>query len=494
MTVRKYDPENAEFETKKKFNFTLIDKLIPKFDERYRQFLQGRMIEDCKYTQKKYLKLMIKLHSTKRSKNTHLLRFFTLYNVSGDASYFEKTFPMPIINHVHPSFKHIYKKINNPFNPGKIEFLPHYMLNLNHVCLSKTESMDYQSFNYKIGDGLYSKYTSKEGAPILFSSTNILLLGSSENTFFDEKEIINKCFEFIYWNLPAPRKMNQPTINNLIYHSSSGVYENNVLELNKTLIKIIKIKRKTESLTILKTKVIKCMYADVVLLVDDGNKIFSERRHVQLIESVAQSFKEGDVFTGLIVRQNISSPYYSVVIGSTGKKIMPDDLSHLISLVIQNKIQLLDESSSLTYVEKLSNLSYDVLKIIKDNSGKNDVFPSSFRLQENFETELENSIEKLFPLYMIDNEKIYHLPPSMISFLLSTNPKNLKNKKLVLLIIKILNLLKIDTHDWESTSMSKLTNLDKSKTSEAVSLSFLLKNLPELFNQMICARLFSQKF
>ena len=72
--------------------------------------------------------------------------------------------------------------------------------------------------------------------------------------------------------------------------------------------------------------------------------------------------------------------------------------------------------------------------------------------------------------------------------------KNLKNKKLVLLVIKILNLLKIDTHDWESTSMSKLTNLDKSKTSEALSLTFLLKNLPELFNQMICARLFSQKF
>ena len=173
---------------------------------------------------------------------------------------------------------------------------------------------------------------------------------------------------------------------------------------------------------------------------------------------------------------------------------MRDDLSHLISLVIQNKIQLLDESSSLTYVETLSNLSHDVLKIIKDNTGKNDVFPSSFRLQENFETELEKSIEQLFPLYMIDDEKIYHLAPTMISFLLSTNPKNLKNKKLVLLVIKILNLLKIDTHDWESTSMSKLTNLDKSKTSEAVSLSFLLKNLPELFNQMICARLFSQKF
>ena len=493
--TRRFDPENAEFPDKRNFNYTLLQKLIPKFDLYYNQRLQGRMIEDCKNIQKKYLRLMIKLHSSKRSENNHLLRFFTIRNVSGDASFFQKSFSTPTINYVHPSFKHLYKKINNEFNPGKTEFLPHYMLNLNHVCLSKMESQNYNSFNYSIGNGMYSKYTLTGGKPIMFSSNNLLQFGSSKNSFLDEKEIVDSCFEYLYWNLPAPVKMHSSTIHNLIYHSSSRVYQNNVLELNKTLIKIIGIRRKTESLSISKIKEIKCMYADVMLLVDDGNKISSEKRHVQLIESVANSFKVGDIFTGLLIRQNISVPKYSVVIGSIGKKISPDDLSHLISIVIQNKIQLIDESSSFTYVEKISILSNDILKIIEDNSGRNGFFPSSFKLIENFEVELKKSIEKLFPLFVIDDQKIYHLPSSVISFLLSTTPKYLKNKKLVLLIIKILNLIKINSHDWESSHiLNRYVDNPDSDPSKSFNLDFFIKNLPELYNQMICSRLFSQKF
>ena len=140
-------------------------------------------------------------------------------------------------------------------------------------------------------------------------------------------------------------------------------------------------------------------------------------------------------------------------------------------------------------------LSLDILKIIKDNSGRNDLFPSSFKLIENFETKLENSIEKLFPLFVIDDQKIYHLPSSVISFLLSTTPKYLKNKKFVLLIIKILNLIKIDSHDWESPHiLNRYVDNPDSDPSKSFNLDFFIKNLPELFNQMICARLFSQKF
>jgi len=493
--MRRFDPENAEFPEKRNLNYTLLKKSIPRFDLYYKQRLQGRMIEDCKNIQKKYLRLMIKLHSSKRSENTHLLRFFTIRNVSGDASFFQKSFSTPTINYVHPSFKHLYKKINNQLNPGRTEFLPHYMLNLNHVCLSKEDSLNYDLFNYTIGNGLYSKYTLKKGKPIMFSSANLVQFGASKSSFLDEKETIDLCFEYLYWNLPVPIKTHSPTINNLIYHSSNSIYYNNVLELNKTLMKIIKIRRKTESVSILKTIQIKCVYADVVLLVDDGNNIHSEKRHVQLIESVANSFDVGDIFTGLLVRQNISVPKYSVVIGSIGKKVSPDNLSHLISIAIQNKIQLIDESSSLTYVEKISMLSLDILKIIKDNSGRNDLFPSSFKLIENFETKLENSIEKLFPLFVIDDQKIYHLPSSVISFLLSTTPKYLKNKKFVLLIIKILNLIKIDSHDWESPHiLNRYVDNPDSDPSKSFNLDFFIKNLPELFNQMICARLFSQKF
>ena len=58
--MRRFDPENAEFFDKRNSNYTLLKKSIPRFDLYYKQRLQGRMIEDCKNIQKKYLRLIMK--------------------------------------------------------------------------------------------------------------------------------------------------------------------------------------------------------------------------------------------------------------------------------------------------------------------------------------------------------------------------------------------------------------------------------------------------
>ena len=500
MSDRRYNPENAEFHREGDFDFTLLEKIIPNFDLRYKKNLKERMIEDCKSIQTRNERLSIKIPSKDRN-DSNLVRFFTVSHVSGDASYFKIKFPMPIIYHVHPAFKHLHTKISNAYNsgnvyyPGFTEFVPCYLLNFNHVSLSKIGSSSDSPIN-SIGNGIYSTFSHETGGKYTqFSSTNILLLGGSNENVLEGKEIIDKCFEYAYWNLPSPRKMGSSTINNLIYHSSSKVYENNVLELNKTLIKIIKIRRKPESLTILKKHNISCLSADVVILVDDGNKIFSEKHGVFLVESVANSFKEGEIFTGLILKQNFSRPYYSLVIGSVGKKIESDNLTHLISIVMQNKLQSLEENSSITNVDKISKISVEVSEMIDNNSIGGDIFDSSFKSIADFENNVKKSIEELFPLFINDNNTVYQLSPTMISFLLSYDPKILRNRDALTTIIKILDLISVNSKQWDESARSQLEISHNINNYLATSTkNILLENLPILVNMMMYSRLFSQHF
>ncbi len=494
---RRYNPENAEFNRERDFDFTLFDKLLPKFDFCYKKNIKGRMIDDCKSIQTRIQRLSL-VTSSKNRNDSNLIRFFTIRNEDGDASYFKIKFPMPIIHHIHPAFKNLHKKIRNASNPGVEEFIPCYLLNFNHVSLSKIglNSINNSDID-SIGNGIYIRFSHENGRKyVQFSSTNILRLGGSSECVLDEKEIIDNCFEYAYWNLPAPSKMNSSTINNLIYHSSDKIYENNVLELNKTLIKIIKIERKTESLTILKTKEIRCLYAKVIILVDDGNKISSEEQRVFLIENVANSFKEGEMFTGLILRQKFSYPYYSLVIGNVGKKIEPNDLTHLTSIVMQNKLQFLEENSSITYVDKMTKLFVDISEIIKSNSfEKGGIFDSSFGSISDFENNIEKSIDKLFPLYINDNGVVHQLSPTVISFLLSYDPKILQDKNILIIIIRILDLISINSKGWGESAQS-LLKISNNKTNHLTSTTknLLIENLPILVNMMMYSRIFSQNY
>ncbi|MCV0409375.1 hypothetical protein [Nitrosopumilus sp.] len=496
MSERKYNPENAEFNQKQDFDFTLFDKLLPNFDFRYKKNLMTRMIEDCTSIQARIERLSFKISSKNRD-DSNLLRFFTIRNVQGDASYFKIKFPMPIIHHIHPAFKHLHKKIGNAYYPGVEEFMPCYLLNFNHVSLSKIglNSINDSTID-SIGNGIYTKFSHENsGKYAQFSSTNILRLGGSHENILEGKEIIDCCFEYAYWNLPAPHNTTSPTINNLIYHSSSKIYENNVLELNKTLIKIIKIRRKSESLTILKTQNIKCMYADVVILVDDGNNISSEKRTVLLIESLANLFKDGEMFTGLLLRQSFSQPYYSIIIGSVGKKIESNDLTYLISIVMQKRLQFLEENSSITYVDKISRLSVDVSEIIKNNSSEDGIFNSSFKSISDFENNMEKSIEKLFPIYINYDGAIHQLSSTIISFLLIYDPEILQNKNALITIIKILDLISVNSKEWGESAQSQLkisNNASDHLTSTTMNL--LIENLPILVNMMMYSRIFSQNY
>jgi len=136
----------------------------------------------------------------------------------------------------------------------------------------------------------------------------------------------------------------------------------------------------------------------------------------------------------------------------------------------------------------------DVLELIKNNSSINDVFNSTFQLITDFEDNIKESIETLFPLYINDNNIIYQLPPTIISFLLSYDHTILRNRNALVTIIKILNLITLNSKQWGESARLQLeiSNNDEHLTSTTQNL--LVENLPILVNMMIYSRLFSQNF
>ena len=497
MTQRRYDPEKAEVKQERNFNINLFEKLIPKFDTIHKKDLKISMLRDCTSILQSVERLSFQIPSEKRN-DSNLIRPWTIAGEFGDFAYFTIKFPMPIIHYIHPTFNRLHFQIGYYEMKKDVEFIPCYLMNFNHVSLSKIEKPRHSPLVFNsISDGLYTKFSHQSGKYMNFSSSNIVQFGATnENIQISEQESIAKCFEYAYWCLPAPKGIiNFSSIHNLIYHSYSQIKRGGIIQLNKTLLKILKIGRK-ETLQILPTgKTINCYFADIVLLVDDGKKIFSERRTLFLVDSIVNSFKEGDVFNALITTQNVSTPKYSLVVGSIGRVIESNNILPLLSIVMWKELQYLKENSSITRVDTISKLTNNVLEFIEHNSKEGGIFSHSLEWNSNIEKKIEKAIDDLFPLYFIDNDTIHQLSPTMISFFISYDPKILRNRDALTTIIKILDLISVNSEQWGESTRSQLevsNNQNNYLTSSTINL--LLENLPILVNMMMYSRIFSQHY
>ena len=496
MTLKKFNPENAEFNQKNDFNGRLFETLIPKFDKLYRKELKTDMIRECSSILQRVEMLSMKIKSEKRD-DSNLIRPWTIAGEYGDSVYFTIKFPMPIIQHIHPAFKRLHFELGFYEMKSTVEFTPCYLMNFNHVSLSKIQKpRNSPSIYGSIGDdGLYTKFSHQSGKYMNFSSSNILLLGvSAENTSSLERENIDKCFEYAYWCLPSKKTMNSSPIHNLIYHSHNEIKRGGVIQLNKTLLKILKIGNK-ETLQILPNgKTICCHFADVALLVDDGEKITSEKRRLFLIDAIATSFKEGDILNAIIISQNISNPKYSLVVGSVGKPIALGDVTSLLSIIMWKELQYLEENSSVTRVGKLSKLTNNVLELVKNNSKEKDVLDISSGWNVDVEEKIKKSLDELFPLYLIDDDTVHQLSPTMISFLLSYDSKILRDREALITIIKILDLISINSEQWGESASSQLYISNKSDHLTSTTKNLLVESLPILVNMMVYSRIFSEHY
>ena len=323
-----------------------------------------------------------------------------------------------------------------------------------------------------------------------FILINLVLISSFIlfNVFFIEKKALYNdkiLSEVIYF-------IKKKTEIESVIQTDFEAYENYVWI--SPLIRIISISEHYDTARVLHNN-LKFCHAKVSMLVDDGDKISSEVRNVMLTKTIADSFKENEIFSGLILSQKIKNPRYVLVFGSLGKKIESGDLTSLFSIVMQKELQYLDETSSVTFVDKSNTILENTLKLIKDNSNANGVFNSSFKSNNDLKNNLKNSITELFPLYINDDENIHQLSTSVISYLLSHNSENLKDKKIISSIIKILNTAKINSKDWSNDTKSQLKISNRGTNPLTGNpLTLFMESAPKLVHLMVCSRIFSQKF
>lgn len=488
----RYDPEKAEYNPKNNSERKLLEKRIPNYSPE----LWADMVQECRSITEQIGRFSFKTKLEDRNSSTQI-RPWIIKDGYGEPAYFTIKFSMPVIHYVPAAFRHLHFQFNFTLH-GSVEYTPCYFMNLNHVALSKQQ----QARNFlpaygEIGDGLYSKFMFEGGKSMKLSSSNVLLLGATkENVQVSEQDSIDKCFEYCYWCLPTPKKMKDVScIHNLLYHKSNSIVRGGVLQLRKTLLKILKIRGKFRLQILPTSKNIKCSSADVALLVDDGNAIFSEKCTLFLTGDIVDSSKEGDILNALIVTQNITHPKYTLVVGSVGRPIVPGDVKPLLSVVMWKALQYLEEDSSITQVGSINKLTSDVLQIIQKNASEFDIFYPIFAWEHNVKKKAEKTIAELFPLYVLENGDVHQLSPTVLSFLLTHAPEILRNKEAISTIIGIFSLMKTNAKSWGEKPRSKLQlSVDESNHTSSFSTNTLLQNLPRLVNRMVYSRIFSQHY
>ena len=133
--------------------------------------------------------------------------------------------------------------------------------------------------------------------------------------------------------------------------------------------------------------------------------------------------------------------------------------------------------------------------MINNNPIGNDIFNSSIKSISNFENNVKKSIEALFPFYINNEGDVHQLSTTMVSFLLSYDLKTLSDKKAISTIIKLLDLLKINSTGWgdDARSQLKISSTKSNPLTSSIQNS-LLENMPLLVNMMVYSRIFSQNF
>ncbi len=451
------------------------------------------MIQECGAIMENIQKLM-PIASEKQRQNSIQIRPYTIKNNYGECAYYTIKFATPVIQYIPSAFKHLHFRFSNTIY-NDVEYVPCYMLNINHVALLKIEQPKNNPNVYdQIGSGLYSKFLFKGGKSMVLSSLNILHIGATKEHVIDlRQEDVKKCFEFCYWHPPTPMNMKDSScIHNLIYHKNNLILDGGVLQLRKTLLKIIKI-QKEETLKILpRGKTLKCVYANVMLLVDDGKSLSSERCQLLLAEDVARSFKEEDIINAIIVTQNIKSSKRSVVIGSVGTIIKPGNVLPLLSIVLWKSLQNIAKDSSITKVGHIEEISDSVISTLQNNAAEeSSIFYPIFMWESNAKKTIKKLIQDLFPLYLLEKNTIYHLSPTMLSFILTSKPELLSNKEVIRHIVLLLDLLQINSHKWGKNphSMLEITNI-RNQNPTSPFLEALLQNLPMILNRITLSRIF----
>jgi len=422
---------------------------------------------------------------------------FTIKDFHRETAYWIIMFSQPVIQYVPECFSYItwntrYRAENNQW----LEHVPSYIPNINHVTM-------YTNYNYRNAefenntDGILRKYIFEKNTPMTFYSCNLLLKWYAIKKSLDESahDVIRRCFEMFYWRLPTPFVQgvdDGSCINNMIYASTSEVLE--VLVLRKTLVKILEIEERSQPRTLLR-KTIRGRFAKVQMISDDGENIVTNNKSIFLLEHIADSLGEQDVVNAVLVQIGPREKRKGMVmIGQIGETITPDNLQAIVSLAVWRLLQHIEDYTSPTKITTVDKLEFEITKMMQSNSR---FFESMLGWGKDLPKKISRAIKNLFPLLIEENGDIYYVPPGLISFISTSNPDVLQNRKFLLLIVKLFDTLKIDAHSWGKRPKSKLRlsdNYEQIQGSFSKFANTLLNVTPRLVNRMVYSRVLSQHY
>jgi len=452
----------------------LLEKIIPEYNNK---ILQGMLIEASA--------LHDQVSRFADWKGENLFRICGMRNISYWYIEFTHTVPM----YIPKCFKILVRNIKYKFDIWSfLGHVPSYIPSINHVVMRSVWNKGDLNNYIRSREDIFEKNIFTDGEPTKYYSPNLFERNDANVELLEESahEKIRDCFYYCYWRLPTTKNIDSH-INNLIYHNSSKV--KNIISVRKTIIKINEISDRIENFEIFEGSTIKIKSATCSVLCDDGEKISNIKYNVILQDSESKCLKNGDVVNAILVKDD--SRWY-VMIGNLGS-ITLNDPRALIALTLHHLLKSVEDDSSLTKIPFKKFL----LKLEDVISSNNEIFPASDLWKKDIPGLAQKGLESLKPLFFKNEDNLYHISPTLISYFSIYCPNNLNDLKRLEDVAKLFDTFKISSKKWGQKPREILNHDDKSwsqKVNHSNWNSQLLKASPRLANNMVFSRIISNHY
>ena len=413
----------------------LLNDLIPQFDEKNKTKLARYIL----LTSKDLNDLTEKFAPCPNADKTQT-------EWAGDGACFRLRFGLPVLLLFHMSTRHS-KQIHGYFRPAEKNFtvlagfIPAYNCNLNHLTLLKTHTLENTRYWPRLNideesDFICKKFINTHGEKMVQSSLNFMLQNDSkpENVSCDTSNAVEKCFRYFYWR-PPPLTVQYSSIHDMIYNSYTRVYSYH--RIYKTIAKVAEIKERRDTFETGRYK-IDFSPGQIFMLAHDRHGVCTAKRGVVFAEPDRSHVREGDLISCIIdspVFPKPANPPRLIVSGLVKPPIPSTDLRPLIGLAIWKITQRVDKRQKLCSIGSKEEIRRSVLAILKGNQL---IFPSEWIAD--FESAFQSSLGEMFPLVFEYGGSIVHIPPPMMSYVLSKPSCILNDKHELANLAKLVDL------------------------------------------------------
>ena len=475
-----FDPKKTGYNPANNMARKMFESLLPEFDEK----IFSETIQGCKSSiYDAQLFGLAAVHSDDDS--SQIMTPWAIEGSYGEAAYFTMKFIAPVIQLVNKEFRNMYK-VQSYAKPGIVEYMPAYMMNVNHIALTKfhpTNGLRYE----RIIRNSYSKLSFKKGRTMSLSSDNILLHGSVEPAIQGTStDLVDMCLEYCYWrHPPSAEKYETSCMNNLIYHSNNKI--THIYRLYKTMVRILKVGR-PETVNVNGHR-LDCVTADVVLLVDDGHALVSQKSRILIASRLLNDLDEDRLLNAILV-SDAKRPELLVIIGKIGAPKL-GDVRHILSIAMHERLQGITIDSDLTCAGTLTDIYECLSTFIEENSGEYDLlYPQT--VWDPTIKQISGLVDDMFPLYTRKADTVYYVPPALLAAMMTSFSK-IPPKNTILSMTMLLGHVLPDVDSWKDVSLGVLNTDILPPLSSTSGIESLLRQLPVVVSQTIYSKILAKR-